>query len=81
MARIIAKDILKKNSKLSFVLVQISYAIGLKKPLAIYITSNIGDLPVPNNLYDKCSVSNIIKSLDLLNENYEKRAMFGHFID
>ena len=81
MARIIAKDILKNNSKLSFVLVQISYAIGLKKPLAIYITSNIGDLPVPNNLYDKCSVSNIIKSLDLLNENYEKRAMFGHFID
>lgn len=81
MARVIAKDILKNNDNLEYVLVQLSYAIGLKNPLAIYITSDKGDLKVPDDLYEKCSVQNIINSLDLLNEKYEKRAMFGHFID
>lgn len=81
MARIIAKNILKNNDNLKYVLVQLSYAIGLKNPLAIYITSDIGDLPVPDNLYEQCTVENIINSLNLLNEKYENRAMFGHFID
>lgn len=81
MARVIAKDILKNNDNLEYVLVQLSYAIGLKNPLAIYITSDKGDLKVPDDLYEKCSVQNIINSLNLLNEKYEKRAMFGHFID
>lgn len=81
MARIIAKNILKNNDNLKYVLVQLSYAIGLKNPLAIYITSDIGDLPVPDNLYKQCTVENIINSLNLLNEKYENRAMFGHFID
>ena len=66
---------------LEYVLVQLSYAIGLKNPLAIYITSDKGDLKVPEDLYEKCSVQNIINSLNFLNEKYEKRAMFGHFID
>ena len=81
MARIIAKNILKNNDNLKYVLVQLSYAIGLKNPLAIYITSDIGDLPVLDNLYKQCTVENIINSLNLLNEKYENRAMFGHFID
>ena len=72
---------IKNNDNLEYVLVQLSYAIGLKNPLAIYITSDKGDLKVPDDLYEKCSVQNIINSLNLLNEKYEKRAMFGHFID
>ena len=79
-AREIAKNILNNNDNLDYVLVQISYAIGLSKPLAIYITSNIGDLEVCDGLYDECCVSNIINDLNLLNINYEEKAKFGHFI-
>ena len=36
---------------------------------------------IKREIYEKCSVQNIINLLDLLNEKYEKRAMFGHFKD
>ena len=48
-ARKIAKEYLKKYN-LNWCTVQLSYAIGLEKPLAVYIDSNIGNIEVPSNL-------------------------------
>ena len=77
-AREIAKEYLTKYN-LKWCQVQLSYAIGLEKPLAIYIDSNQGNIEVPENLYEKCTPKNIIKDLNLLNICYEDKAKFGHF--
>ena len=77
-AREIAKKILKEQN-LKWCIVQISYAIGIAKPLSIYINSDKGDIPVTDELYEKCKPQNIIKDLNLLNICYEKLARFGHF--
>lgn len=79
-ARILAIRYLKKYN-LDWCSVQLSYAIGMKKPLSIYINSNIGSIDVDDLLYEECTPSNIIKDLDLLNVNYEELARFGHFKD
>lgn len=78
-AREIAKKIVKSNNEYTWCEVQLSYAIGMPEPLAIYIKTNTGDIEVPSNLYKECSIKNIINDLNLQNECYEKRAMFGHF--
>ena len=78
-AREIAKDILKKNNDLNWVNVQLSYAIGIEEPLAIYINSDKGELEPDQSLYEECKPKNIIKDLDLLNKCYEETARFGHF--
>ena len=77
-AREIAKTYLKKYN-LSFCEVVISYAIGIEKPLSIYINSDKGDIAFDDNLYEECTPKNIIKDLDLLNACYEEKARFGHF--
>lgn len=77
-AREIAKKYLKEND-LRWCEVQLSYAIGLDKPLAIYITSDKGNLEPYDGLYEECTPKNIIKDLDLKNKCYEETAMFGHF--
>lgn len=77
-ARMIAIDYLKKYN-LRWCLIQLSYAIGVKNPLAIYIDSDKGQIEVEDNLYDECGVQNIIDDLNLLNINYEELARFGHF--
>ena len=77
-AREIAKTYLKKYN-LSFCEVVISYAIGIEKPLSIYINSDKGDISFDDNLYEECTPKNIIKDLDLLNACYEEKARFGHF--
>ncbi len=77
-AREIAVEYLKKYN-LHYCQVQLSYAIGKAEPLAIYITSDKGDIEPDNSLYHQCSVNQIIKDLDLLNKNYQNTAMFGHF--
>ena len=77
-ARDIAKAYLKKYN-LKWCQVQISYAIGLDKPLAIYIDSDKGNIEVKENLYDECTPKNIIKDLNLYNTCYEEKAKFGHF--
>ena len=79
-AREIAKEYLKKY-QLKWCLVQLSYAIGISKPLAIYITTDKGKIPVPNYLYQECQPQNIIKDLNLLNITYEPKARFGHFTE
>lgn len=77
-ARQLAKRIVK-NEKLRWAEVQLSYAIGVAEPVAIYIRSNRGLLPVPKTWYKECKPANIIKDLDLLNADFEGLAKFGHF--
>ncbi len=77
-ARLIAVDYLKKYN-LKWCEVQISYAIGIRKPLSISIMSDIGEIKVDNKLYKECEPKNIIKDLDLLNKCYYDTAKYGHF--
>lgn len=77
-ARQIAVETLKQNN-LKWCEVQLSYAIGLEQPLAIYITSDKGNITVNDSLYEECKPRNIIKDLNLKNIKYEPLAMFGHF--
>ena len=79
-ARNIAVDYLKKYN-LRWCQVQLSYAIGIRKPLAIYIISDKGDIDVSDSLYAECEPNNIIKDLDLLNKCYVDTAKYGHFVD
>ena len=78
-AREIAKEYLRKYN-LRWCSVQISYAIGIDKPLAIYIDSDKGNLEVEENLYNECTPKRIIKDLKLHYICYEEKAKFGHFI-
>lgn len=79
-AREIAKKKLKEQN-LNWCTVQISYAIGIAKPLSIYINSDKGDIPVTDDLYEECKPQNIIEDLNLLNICYEELSRFGHFQD
>ena len=77
-AREIAKEYLKKHN-LKWCQVQISYAIGLDNPLAIYINSDKGNIEPSSKLYNECTPKNIIKDLHLYQTIYEEKAKFGHF--
>jgi len=59
--------------------VQLSYAIGVAEPLAIYIDSSIGNIEPSEELYRECKPLNIIHDLDLRKPIYKQTAMFGHF--
>ena len=80
-AREIAKKVLSRHPEFDTCVVQLSYAIGVEKPLAIYIRANNKDLEVPESLYDECTPKNIIKDLNLKNICYEEKARYGHFTD
>ena len=77
-ARLIAIEYLKKYN-LSWCEVQISYAIGKRKPLSISIDSNIGNIIPDKKLYTECEVHKIIKDLNLLNISFYDLAKYGHF--
>lgn len=77
-AREIAKEYLQEYG-LRWCEVQLSYAIGRDRPLAIYINSDRGYFDAPDSLYDECRPANIIYDLGLLNVKYEEVARFGHF--
>ena len=83
-ARMIAVYYLKKYN-LKWCKVQLSYAIGIRKPLAIYIDSDKGSLEdettisLYSSLYEECEPKNIINDLNLLNKCYYETSMFGHF--
>lgn len=77
-ARELAKRILKEK-RLTWCELQLSYAIGLEKPLAIYIDSDKGNLPVSTNMIEECKPARIIRDLHLLEPRYEEWAKFGHF--
>lgn len=78
MARKIACEYLKGHN-LKWCEVQLSYAIGVAEPLAIYINSNIGYIEPEQSLYQRCTPANIIKELNLLEADYEELAKFGHY--
>ena len=80
MARKIACEYLKSHN-LKWCEVQLSYAIGVAKPLAVYIDSNIGNIEPDESLYTRCTPKNIIDELHLLDIDYEKLAMFGHYTE
>lgn len=83
-ARHIAKNLVKAGL-VKKVLIQISYAIGLAKPISIWCN----DFNSPQikgidwiDLISKnwnLKPSAVIKDLDLLNRNYQKTAVYGHF--
>ncbi len=80
-AREIAKRILLSNDNYKWCQVQISYAIGKEKPLAIYIETDRGSIKVDDSLYEECKPRIIINDLKLLDVCYEEKARFGHFRD
>ena len=77
-ARELAKRFLQKCN-LKWCEVQLSYAIGIEQPLAIYIDSDKGTIKPTSELYEECKVKNIINDLNLKNKNYEETAKFGNF--
>ena len=80
MARQFSKEMLKQYD-LKWCEIQISYAIGIKRPLAIYIDSDKGNIEPTEQMYLRAQPKNIIEQLDMKNICYEKQAMFGHFYD
>lgn len=77
-AREIALDYLKKYG-LHNCEVQLSYAIGIAEPLAIYITGDGKAIEPTPELYAECTPKAIIRDLGLLEKKYEDTAKFGHF--
>lgn len=80
-ARQIAKDILEEKKEIKWVQVQLSYAIGKKEPLAIYINTDIGEIEAKQEMYIQCMPANIIRDLNLKKIKFEETAKFGHFTD
>ena len=78
IAREFAKECLKKYG-LSFCRVQLSYAIGIKRPMAIYINSDKGYIEADEEMYKRAEPLNIINDLNMRSLDYEKAAMYGHF--
>lgn len=83
-ARYVAKNIVA-NKLASKCEIQITYAIGLKSPISVYINTfntNIFSMKKIYEIVEKnfdFSVSNIIKELDLYNVKYYDTAAYGHF--
>ena len=60
--------------------VQLSYAIGIASPLAIYVRTNNGVSDISNTPIAKyCTPSSIIDTFNLRDMEYYKTAQFGHF--
>lgn len=78
-ARQIAKQMLIDNPSLEWCEVQLSYAIGKAEPLAIYITTDVGDVEPSKELYAECTPKRIINDLRLKELDFEELARYGHF--
>lgn len=77
-AREIAKRYLKEH-ELKWCEVQLSYAIGISEPLAIYIKSDKGQIEASEDLYKECTPKRIIEDLKLKEIDFVELAKFGHF--
>lgn len=77
-ARQIARRYLKEKD-LKWCQVQLSYAIGIAEPLAIYIDSDQGYIAPDGSLYNECKPLNIINDLDLRKPIFSETAKYGHF--
>lgn len=78
-ARQLAITYLKMCSDIDWCEVQLSYAIGMDKPLAVYIRTSKGMLTADESLYGILTPKNIIESLNLRDPIFEETAAFGHF--
>lgn len=78
-ARQIARQMLIDNPSLDWCEVQLSYAIGVAEPLAIYISTDAGDVKPTKALYAECTPKRIIHDLRLKELDFEELARFGHF--
>ena len=82
-ARQLAKECLMSRNDFKWCEVQLSYAIGLESPLAIYVRTDKGDYEGNLNwLYPECTPKRIIEDLHLLDTKkvkYYSTAKFGHF--
>ena len=79
-ARQLAIRSLEGNSEFDWVQVQLSYAIGIAEPMAIYIKTNKGDYQENiDKLYRECTPARIINDLKLKSVKYYETAKFGHF--
>lgn len=82
-ARQLAIRSLEGNSEFDWVQVQLSYAIGIAEPMAIYIKTDKGDYyDLDENidrLYQECTPARIINDLRLKSVKYYETAKFGHF--
>jgi S-adenosylmethionine synthetase len=77
-ARQLAKRFVKQYG-LKWCEVQLSYSIGVDKPMAVYVNSDKGQRAYDASLYEECKPLNIIKDLQLRQPIFEKTARFGHF--
>lgn len=83
-ARYVAKNIVANNLAEKCE-IQVSYAIGMEKPLSVFIetfgTEKVSVEEIAKIVDDNFdfSVDNIIKELDLLRPIYRQTANFGHF--
>lgn len=68
-----------KERKLARCEVQLSYAIGIAEPLAIYILGDGKNIEPEKSLYAECTPKQMIKDLGLLDKCFEDTAKFGHF--
>ena len=78
-ARQIAIECLTEKPDINWCEVQLSYAIGIEQPLAIYIKTDKGIYDNVSWLYAECAPQSIIEDLDLKNVKYYKTAKYGHF--
>ena len=84
MARYIAKNLVKADVAKK-ITIQLSYAIGIAKPISIMVDTH-NSSKIDNIEIQKCikeifdlSPAGIIKELNLLNPIYRKTASYGHF--
>ena len=78
-AREIAVEWLKNHPQSLECTVQLSYAIGMPRPLAIYIRDENGQQEVPDYLFEECKVQTMIEDLRMKKMRFEETAKFGHF--
>ena len=81
-ARQLAIRWLKAHKSAYWCEVQLSYAIGVAKPLAVYIKTNDGNFDCTDEFSDECIPRNIIKEFGLNNSKkvcFYNTAQFGHF--
>ena len=78
-ARQLAIECLQSLKDIDWCEIQLSYAIGMDIPLAIYVRTNKGEIQDLNWLYSECAPQRIISDLNLKNIKYYETAKFGHF--
>ena len=81
-ARQLAIEGLAEMEDVNWCEIQLSYAIGIREPLAIYVRTDKGIITHNDWAYEECAPENIIKDLHLLDRAYVKysdTAAFGHF--